>query len=210
MSFFEYVILTSVSLFVIIDPISAVPVFLAMTPQNTPTERERFSRTACIVGTIILFFIAVSGQFIFAVMGITLPAFQIAGGIFIFIIAIDMLKAQDSEGKFTSAEREVGVRKDDIAVTPLAIPLLVGPGAISTVLLIKSEARGWEQHLVLYFTIFAVMAVTYIILRLASHGAQWLSPLFLKVTQRLMGLLLAALAVQFVLNGLMAAELKFG
>lgn len=202
MSLLEFTLLAFSSLFVIADPIAVVPGFLAMTPQDTPAQRERMARLACLVMAGVLLTFALSGQLIFKLLGITLPAFQIAGSIVLLLVALDMLRAQRSRVRETPEEQEAGTHKVDVAVTPLAIPMLSGPGAISTVVLLRGQANGLAKTLVLCACILGVCAASYIILRLSAKGARWLNPIAMKITTRIMGLLLAAVACQFMINAL--------
>jgi multiple antibiotic resistance protein len=202
MELLQQVIKVFVALFAIVGPLSAVPIFLSMTPTNTQKERRRMAKLACMVATIVLFLFAVGGQLIFSVMGITLPAFHIAGGLLLFRIGYDMLHARESESKISAEERDIGEKLDSVAVTPLAVPLLAGPGAISTSILLIGEASGWLQKTVVLCCIPAVMITSYYVFRFSADGAAWISPIVLKVIRRLTGLILAAMAVQFVFNGL--------
>lgn len=202
----EFTLLAFGSLFVIVDPIAVVPGFLAITPNDTPHQRERMARMASFVMAGVLLAFALLGKWIFQFTGITLPAFQIAGSIILMMVALDMLKAQRSRVQETEEETEAGARKMDIAITPLAIPMLSGPGAISTVILLHNKADGVAQDVALCACIIAVAAVTYLILRISAKGAQWLNPIAMKITTRIMGLLLAAIASQFAINAL--KELK--
>jgi multiple antibiotic resistance protein len=201
-SLIEYTFLAISSLFVIVDPIAIVPTFLAMTPEETPRERIRMARIACMVMVAVLFAFALLGRRILQFLGIELPAFQIAGGIVLLLIALDMLRAQRSRVQETREETAAGTAKDDIAVTPLAIPMLAGPGAISTAILLHNRANGLRQQMALCVAILIVGAITYVILHLSSHGARWLSPIAMRITTRIMGLLLAAVAIQFIVNAL--------
>jgi multiple antibiotic resistance protein len=202
----EFALLAFSSLFVIVDPIAVVPAYLAMTPNDGPAQRERMVRMACLVMAGVLLAFALTGRAIFKFLGITLPAFQIAGSIILLLVALDMLRAQRSRVQETREETEAGVHKVDIAITPLAVPMLAGPGAISTVVLLHSQAEGLAQDLALCGSILAVSAASYLILRLSGTGARWLNPIALKITTRIMGLLLAAVASQFMINAL--RELK--
>ena len=201
----NYFLLAPVSLLLIINPISLVPIFLGMTPENAASERVRMARLACVIAWGLLIAFALAGEPLIRVLGISVSAFQVAGGILLFLIGLDMLQAEESTRKITTVEKEEGVRRDDIAVTPLAIPLMAGPGAISTTILLQSQAVSWWEHLYLLAIITAVFLVTFGLFRLTASGAAWINPLVLRVTRRLMGLLLAALAVQFVFNGVQAA-----
>jgi multiple antibiotic resistance protein len=198
----EYMFLAVSSLFVIIDPIATVPAFLAMTPSDTPAQRIRMARLACFVAAGVLLVFAVMGKLIFKVLGITMPAFQMAGSVVLLLVALDMLKARRSAVQETVEETDAGAAKDDIAITPLAIPMLAGPGAITTAILLHNQAQGLSQQIALYFCIAGVCAAAYFVLRVSATGAKWLNPIALKITTRIMGLMLAAVAFQFMLNAL--------
>jgi multiple antibiotic resistance protein len=200
----EYIVLTSSSLFVIIDPLATAPAFLAMTPNDSPEQRIRTARLACTTAGGILVVFALTGKLIFNVLGITMPAFQMAGSILLMQVALDMLRAQRSRVKETSEETLAGADKTEIAITPLGIPMLAGPGAISTTILLQNQAANWEQHCALYGCIAAVTLASYLILRVSARGVQWLGPIGMSLAVRIMGLLLAAVAVQFMLNGIAA------
>lgn len=202
----EYTLLAFSSLFVIVDPIAVVPAFLAMTAHDTVAQRERMARLASFVMTGVLVMFAVIGKWIFLFLGITLPAFQIAGSIILLLVALDMLKAQRSRVQETREETEAGAAKVDVAITPLAVPMLAGPGAISTVILLHNQAQGFPERVALCLCILAVAVLTYAILRLSATSARWFNPIAMKITTRIMGLLLAAVASQFMINAL--RELK--
>lgn len=201
MSLLEYTLFAFTSMFVIVDPVATVPAFLAMTPHNTPAQQQRMALIACAVAAGVLIVFALAGPLIFDFLGITLPAFQIAGSLLLMRIALDMLYAQRTRERQTDEEVEVGAGMDDIAITPLGVPMLAGPGSISTALILLSQAENFAQRVALFGCILAVCFWSYVILRLGAHGARWLNPLALKLVTRLMGLLLAAIAVQFIING---------
>jgi multiple antibiotic resistance protein len=206
MSLTEYILLAASSLFVIVDPLAAVPAFIAMTPDDTPAERSRMARLACLVMTGLLIVFAFAGKWIFKFLGITMPAFQIAASILLLLVALDMLRAQRSRMLETKEETTAGAEKNDIAITPLAIPMLAGPGAISTVILLQSGAKSFWQNVALCGCILAVSLASYGILRMAAHGAKSLNPIALRISTRIMGLLLASVAVQFMLNAIKALK----
>jgi multiple antibiotic resistance protein len=201
-----YTLLAASSLFVIVDPLAAVPAFIAMTPTNTPADRIRMARLAAFVMAGVLLAFAFAGQWIFRFLGVTMAAFEIAASIVLLLVALDMLRAQRSRVLETREETAAGMEKLDIAVTPLAIPMLSGPGAISTVIVLQNQAQGLPQHIALCVSIVAVSAATYIILRVSARGMHWLSPIALSIAIRIMGLLLAAVAVQFMINGILAVR----
>lgn len=202
MALLEFLLLAPISLFVIINPFSTVPAFLAITPGDTQEERIRAARLACLVAAGILLFFALVGQLLFSVLGITLPAFQIAGGVLLFVIAFDMLRSPDAPLRLNSEEKQVAKEKEDIAVTPLAMPLLCGPGAISTVIILESQAETHGHTLILLGSVPVVYLACFLVLRVSVSGASWLNPLVLRILRRLMGLLFAAIAVQFIVNGI--------
>lgn len=173
-----------------------------MTPGDTAEQRSRTARLACCVAAGVMLTFALAGQLIFKVMGITMPAFQIAASILLLIVALDMVRAQRSRVQETREETKAGAEKTDIAVTPLAIPMLAGPGAMSTTVLLQNEAKDVPQHLALYACIVAVMFVSYLILRISARSTRWLSPIIMSIAIRIMGLLLAAVAIQFMLNAI--------
>lgn len=202
MSLVAYWLLAVSSLFVIVDPIATVPAFLAMTPDDAPKDRVRMARLACLVSAGVLAAFSLAGKWIFRFFGITTPAFQMAGSIVLLLVALDMLRAQRSRVQETQEETDAGIAKEDIAITPLAVPMLAGPGAISTVILLNSKAVGLVQHVALLAAILIVCSLTYAILALSAHGAKWLNPILLRLTTRLMGLFLVAIAMQFLVNAL--------
>ncbi len=198
----EFILLAATSLFVIMDPIALIPAFLAMTPTDTPQQRTKMAALACWVSAGILLFFAMMGELLFRLFGITLSSFKIAGSIVLLLIALDMLQARRSAVQETSEEKDAGAAKADIAVTPLAVPMLAGPGAISTAILLRTQARDWTQEVALWMCILVVCFVCYLILRLAAHGVGWISPIAMRIATRIMGLLLAAVAVQFILDAI--------
>lgn len=200
MNTLEFTLLAIGSLLAIVDPIATVPAFLAMTPRDTPTQRIKMARLACIVVAGVLLVFSFAGKWIFRLLGITMPAFQMAGSIILLIVSLDMLQARRSSVLETEAETSAGTEKEDIAITPLAVPMLAGPGAITTAILLQGQAHGWIQYIVLMLSILIVSIISFVILRLSASGASWLSPIALKIGTRIMGLLLAAIAMQFMIN----------
>jgi MarC family membrane protein len=201
MTLTEYAVLAFSSLFVIVDPIATVPAFLAMTTRDT-AQRLRMARVACLVAIGILAGFSLFGRWLFSLLGITLSAVQVAGALVLLLVSLDMLRAQRSPVQETAAETAEAAMKDDIAITPLAVPMLAGPAAISTVILLDAQAASWTYRAVLLACVALVGLASYAILALGASGAKWMTPLAEKIITRLMGLLLAALAIQFLFNGL--------
>lgn len=198
----EYAFLTFGSLFAIVDPFACIPAFLAMTADDGLEDRKRMARTAATVCWLVMTMFALMGPAIFKLFGITLPAFQIAGGLIMLLSALDMLRAKRSALNETPEEFEEGAAKDNVAVTPLAIPMLAGPGAITTSIVLGAKAQDAAHQAIFYALIAVVAALTYLILAAAAAGARKISPTILNVVTRLMGLMLAAIGVQFILTAL--------
>ena len=177
MSLLEYSLLAASSLFVIVDPFAVIPAFIAMTPHDTPADRSRMAKVACLVVAGVLLGFGFAGKWIFQFLGITMPAFQIAASIVLLLVSLDMLRAQRSRVQETREETAEGMEKADIAITPLAIPMLAGPGAISTVVLLQSEAVNLWYSLALCGCILLVSLATYGVLRMAAQGAKAMSPI---------------------------------
>ena len=210
MTLFEYTFLALSSLFVIIDPIATIPAFLAMTPTDSPEQRIRMARVASLTAAGVLIVFGLSGRWIFQFLGISIAAFQMAGSVVLLLVALDMLRANRSRVRQTDEETAQGTAKEDIAITPLAVPMLAGPGAISTAILLHSRAVNFAQQTMLIVTICVVCAATFGLLAVSAHGARWLNPIALKLTERLMGLLLAAIAMQFLVNALKELKIVAG
>jgi multiple antibiotic resistance protein len=193
-----------VSLLAIMDPLGALPVFLAMTPTNTEAERKAMVRRAALATLAILFAFGALGRQIFALFGITIPAFSIAGGLILLRIAFGMLEARPRRTRRTPQEEEEGVLKEDVAVIPLAMPLLAGPGTITGVMVLVAQAPGVAQLLAIALAVALVTLTSFLLLRAASRVHRLLGTTGLHIVTRVMGLLLAAISVQFVLNGVSA------
>jgi multiple antibiotic resistance protein len=189
------------SIFFLVDPFAAVPPFLAMTSHADSAARRRMAARAAWTCFIVLSLFAISGSFIFKLFGITLAAFEIAGGLILLLIGLEMLQARRSTQEGTS-ETEEGAQKEDIGITPLGIPLLAGPGAISTVMVLMGASPTW-QHFIPVFVAIAVTALTsYLILASADRVRKRMGDTGIRIMMRIMGLMLTAIAVQFVINGL--------
>jgi multiple antibiotic resistance protein len=193
------------SLLFTVDPLGAVPAYLVMTQGDVPAKRRQTVLKASLAATGTLAAFATIGEALLRLFGLTLPAFQIAGGLILFLVGLDMIRAQrpTHEGPCEVTE---GTEKDDVAITPLAIPMLAGPAALSTVVTMKSQAGDALEALIVYLAILLVGAVTYVVLRLAEPLHAWLGQTGIRILSRTLGLLLVAIAVQFVLDGLRAAN----
>ena len=200
----SFALVAFTSVLFIVDPVAAVPTYLVITQDETAEERRRTARRACVAMTLVLVVFAATGTLIFRAFGITVPAFRTAGGLILWFVAMDMLRGErrTQEGRDELVE---GRAKDDVALTPLAIPMLAGPGAISTVIVVSGQARGAAQTAVVYGAIVATGIVSFLSLRLGEPLLGRLGKTGIRVVTRIMGLILAAVAVQFVLSGVREA-----
>ncbi len=193
-----------VSVFAIVDPVGTLPFFVTLTDGFTPEDRAVVLRRAVIVLGGILGLFALVGRFLFAAFGFTLASFEIAGGILLFIVAYDMLSGEIGRTKLSSEDREEAIaRRDEISVVPLGIPLLAGPGAISTVMIYEANAGGDPFMIVATFLAIAVTTVaTFLILHYGQRILRSLGRVGVMAMTRVLGLLLAAVGVQFVVLGI--------
>jgi len=189
------------AVFFVVDPFAVVPIFLAMTRNDAPEKIRAMCLRACVVAGGLLVFFALFGGLIFKIFGVSLAAFRVAGGVLLLITAIDMLKAQPSPTRTSAVERQEGEVKDDIAIVPLAVPLLSGPGAIATVMVLMSKGEGLLVAVPVVLSILLTFVVTYYVLRAAGLVQRVLGQSGVAILERIMGLILAAIAVQFMADG---------
>ncbi|TVP56572.1 MAG: NAAT family transporter [Gemmatimonadales bacterium] len=197
-------LLSLTSLLAITNPLTAAPVYLALTEGQAPRSRARTLRMAVLTGLVVLVIFALLGGAIFQVFGITIDAFRIAGGVIIFGIAMDMLQAKRSRVKSTQEEEDEGMGKEEVGITPLGIPMIVGPGAITTVMVLAGDALTPVYFVVLFLAILLVLGSIYGVLSAAPYLTQLLGTTGVNVLTRIMGLLLAVIAVQFMVDGIRA------
>lgn len=205
MPLFDTVFNAFVTILVTIDPPGLAPLFLAVTRGMNREQRLQVSVRASVIAFFVLAVFAVAGAAILTVFGITLPAFRVAGGFLLFFIAFEMVfeKRQDRKEKIS----DVAITRDhihNIAAFPLAIPLIAGPGAISATVLLSGSFQGWAGQLALVLIILACLAATYLVFVLAERIDQFLGQTGRSILTRLLGVILAALAVQFVADGIKA------
>ncbi len=195
----EFALVAFGSLFSIVDPFAAVPVFLALTAKEPELERRRIARRASLTAFAILSVFAIAGSWVFSFFGITIPAFRIAGGVLLFGVALEMVKAQESSTR--STREEVEEEHHDVSIVPMGMPLLSGPGSIAAVMVLAARCTSFSERLVLHGVILVIAITCWLVLRSAGYVAGALGKTGLNVLSRMMGLLLAAVAVQFVLDG---------
>ncbi|KVN37479.1 hypothetical protein WJ63_34010 [Burkholderia pyrrocinia] len=193
-----------ISLLALINPVGAVPFFLSLTAQQTDDERRRTIRIASVSVFCVITVTTLLGQQIIDFFGISVGSLEVGGGIIMLLMAISMLNAQAGNTRSTPEERHEAEQKDNIAVVPLAIPLLTGPGSISTVIIYAANSRHWYERAGLV-AIGAILAcLCFVAMRLAEPIANWIGRTGINIATRLMGLMLSALAVEFIVNGLRA------
>lgn len=197
----QFSLVAFTSIFVLVDPIAAVPAFLSITAHE-PRQRRRVAWRASGTCFLVLSIFALAGGFIFQMFGITLPAFKIAGGLILGLIGIDMLRARRSRTKETPGETEEGAEKEDASIVPLGVPMLAGPGSMSSVTVLMTENTDWTHRAIVLAAVATASIATFLILAAADRVGAWLRETGLRILSRMMGLLLTAIAVQFVLDGL--------
>ncbi len=195
-----------ISILFLVDPPGTVPAFISLTATQSPQRRRKTALVASVTATLTLAGFAAVGNVVFRVLGLTLPAFQIAGGLILFLVALDMIRAQRSTQEAPDELTE-GAEADDVAIAPLAIPMLAGPAALSTVAVLMAQAEYAAQVTLVFLAIALTGLVCYITLRLAEPIQKRLGKTGIHILSRILGLVLAGIAVQFVLNGLKAADI---
>ena len=200
----RFSVLALSSIFFLVDPFAAIPSFLAITDSADPARRKRMARKGALTCFIVLTSFALAGQLIFRMFGITLPAFEIAGGLILLLIGLDMLEARRSPTQETHGDTEEATAKEDAGIVPLGIPMLAGPGAISSVMVLVGQVPtllalgdGRDSGLDRLHRL-----VTYWVLAGAGRVRQVMGETGIRILVRIMGLLLVALAMQYFVNGL--------
>ena len=194
-----FLITAFVTLFVIIDPIGLAPLFVALTHGMDARTRRGIAIRACVIAAMLLVLFAALGEAVLGFVGISMPAFRIAGGILLFLTALDMLFERRSKRREDQADE-----RPDPSVFPLAIPLIAGPGAIASVILLTGEMGGLQGFATTVLVMAAVLGIVFALFMVAGLLERALGRTGINVVTRLLGMLLAALAVQFVLDGLRA------
>jgi multiple antibiotic resistance protein len=200
----RFSVLALSSIFFLVDPFAAIGSFLAITEHADDARRKRMARKAALTCFIVLTGFAVAGQLIFRMFGITIPAFEIAGGLILLLIGLDMLEAKRSPTQEASGDTEEASHKEDAGIVPLGIPMLAGPGAISSVMVLVGQVGGfwrWEMGAILG-SIAITALVSYWVLAAAGRVRAVMGETGIRILVRIMGLLLVALAMQFFVNGL--------
>ena len=190
------------SVLFIVDPFAAVPSFLAMTARDSPAQRRAMARRGAWTCAVTLTVFALGGSLIFTLFGITLGAFKIAGGVLIGLNALEMVQARRSMQRETPVEQAEGTQKEDVGIIPLGVPMLAGPGAISTVMVLALGSRTTVSTAALYLCVALTAYVSYVVLAAATAVEHRLGQTGMRILTRLMGLVLCAIAVQFIVDGI--------
>ena len=188
-------------LFVAMDPIGNMPVFMGMTESPRSGYRLLMAKRSVFIGFCVLFFFAYTGEAFLNMLGISMPAFRIAGGIMLFLVALQMIFVEEQKEK-AAGEVTENPFANDISVFPLAVPLIAGPGAIASIILLMSERRGqWDAQLYVLLALILVSLIQYTLFRLSNYFARVLGKTVNKVISKLLGIVLGAMASQFVIDG---------
>lgn len=189
------------AVFFIVDPVAVVPIFVTMTEHDTPQKRRDMAKRACLILGGVLTFFALGGGVLFKLLGVTLAAFKIAGGILLLLTSLDMLRSKASQTRTSPEEIAEGAAKDDIAIVPLAMPLLAGPGSIATVMMLTAQVEHTWQVIPVILSIWLTAFISWLMLRSSELVNRFLGKSGRAILDRVMGLLLAAIAVQFMIAG---------
>lgn len=204
-----FALLVFTSLLAIVNPLSAVPLYLATTASYTPAHRRTTLRTAIVTSISVLVVFGLIGTLILQFFGITTTAFRITGGLLFLAIGSDMLQAKRSRAKTTEVEEEEASHKEDVGIIPLGIPTLAGPGAITTVVTMNAQAEHVWQKGFVFLAIFLVMAIAWAVLRVAPWILKRFGQTGLNVMTRIMGLLVMVIGTQFIIDGVRAVVMEF-
>ncbi len=192
----------SLALFAIVNPIGVLPIFISATHDWSDADRARTAKTVALTVFIVLAVSSFLGDKILDFFGVTIPSFQVGGGILLMLIAISMMHGKQSGARQTPEEAQTLAEREVIAIVPLSIPLLAGPGAISNMIIVAQQNTSFMGHLSLLIPIFFICAIIWLVLKLAVAISRQLGTIGINIVTRLMGLVLAAMAVEFIAQGL--------
>ena len=190
------------ALLVLVNPLGAIPIFISLTPNASQSERKSIAKTTATAVAVVMVVFALVGDALLKFLGISIGSFQVGGGMLLMLIAISLMNAKSSPTKTTNQEREEAEAKTNIAVVPMAIPLMTGPGTMSTVIIYASAAHGWLQMLALIISGLLVAAACYVTLVMATPISRVLGQTGINIVNRVMGMILAALSIEIIVDGI--------
>jgi multiple antibiotic resistance protein len=200
--------LTSLAaVFFIVDPFAATPTFLAITAGCDRLRRKQVARRAALTCVALLTIFAISGKYIFRIFGITMPAFKCAGGLLLLLVALDMLQARRSRTRETPEEHTDACATEDVGIIPMGVPMLAGPGSVSTVMVLVGQGGSWRDTIPVLISIAVTSVVAYLVLASADRVEAVLGEIGIRVLTRLMGLMLTAIGFQFFVSALVDMHL---
>ena len=199
----SFILLTFSSLFTLINPIGITPILLSMTEDESDSEYQVIIKKGIITAYIILTIFAIMGDLIFKFYGITIYAFMIAGGILFLRNSFDMIDSKISRESSTPLETKEAIQKEDISVTPIGIPLIAGPGAITSIMILSSQTSSYVDKCIVHINILITLIITYIILLLGKKISKKIGTTGIRINQRIMGLILLVISIQFIINGIL-------
>jgi len=197
----EYFLLSISTLFTLINPIGIAPIFLTITERFSENEQKLIAKKGVITGLIVLITFAYLGTYIFALYSISIDAFRIMGGIIFFRSGLKMLESIIARTRTTPAETEESLEHDDIAISPIGIPIVTGPGAITAVMVLAADTDGFQQKILLLISIIIVLFLTLGVFLTAPRIFKKLGKSGSRLIQRLMGMILMVIAIQFIIDG---------
>ncbi len=210
MDLFSFAVAVFTALFAIVNPLGAIPLLVSLTEGYESTEKRRVVTKAVISAMTTLLIFAVFGNYIFAFFGITIPAFRIAGGLLLTSVGFSMMRGQPPRTKSTPEEREEAIDREDIGVVPLGIPMLAGPGSITTVMIYVSKSESISEIGIVLLSIIAVMSIAYVLFIYGDRIFSRIGRVGSRAFSRIMGLIITAIAVEFVIEGIQAVLVQWG
>lgn len=201
----DFLILSIVSIITLINPVGIIPNYINLMDSFSLEEQKEITLKACLVAFLVLIIFAVMGNFIFIFFNLTIYAFKVVGGVLFFRIGLNMLESKISRTKSTPMEEKEAMHKDDITYTPLGIPLIAGPGAITSVMILSENTSSITEKAIFIVAIFICILSTYLILSVSKKLSKMIGMTGIRIVQRVMGIILMAIAVQFIFDGLYLA-----
>ena len=200
-SFLDFFLPSFTMLFVTMDPIGNMPIFMSLTESPRSGYRLLMAKRSVLIGFCVMLFFAFAGEAFLKLLGISIPAFRIAGGIMLFIVALQMIFVEEQKEK-AAEEATDNPYENDVSVFPLAVPLIAGPGSIASIILLMSERQGdWTQQIYIISSLIVVSLITYVLFRLSSYFARLFGQTINTVISKLLGIILGAMASQFIIDG---------